>query len=74
MKAFVLAAVAVMVLASPIGPAVSQPLASCAASSEALSKRDLRAQRREARHLQAKQKKLLKRQRVKMEQHRRRER
>jgi|SoiMethySBSTD1v2_1073268.scaffolds.fasta_scaffold1183397_1 hypothetical protein len=74
MKAFVLAAVAVMVLASPIGPAVSQPLASGAASSEALSKRDLRAQRREARHLQAKQKKLLKRQRVKMEQHRRRER
>jgi len=74
MKAFVLAAVAMMAFADLSGPAVSQPLASGAAPSEALSKRDVRAQRREARHLRAKQKKLLKRQRAKTEQHRRRER
>ena len=74
MKAFVLAAVAVMAFANPSGPAVSQPLTSGAAPSEALSRRDFRAQRREARHLRAKQKKLLKRQRAKTEQHRRRER
>jgi len=71
MKAFVLAAVAMMAFADLSGPAVSQPLASGAAPSEALSKRDVRAQRREARHLRAKQKKLLKRQRAKTEQHRR---
>jgi hypothetical protein len=72
MKAFVLAAAAVMVFASLSGAAVSQPVTSGAAPSEALSKRDFRAQQRETRHLRAKQKKLLKRQRAKTEQHRRR--
>jgi hypothetical protein len=71
MKAFVLAAVAVMAFASLSSPAISQPLTSGAAPSEALNRRDFRAQRREARHLRAKQKKLLKRQRAKTEQHRR---
>jgi len=71
MKAFVLAAVAVMAFADLSGPAVSQPLAGGAAPSEAMTRRDFRAQRREARHLRAKQKKLLKRQRAKTEQHRR---
>jgi TRAP-type C4-dicarboxylate transport system permease large subunit len=46
MKAFVLAAVAVIAFASLSGSAVSQPATSGAAPSEALSKRDFRAQRR----------------------------
>ena len=53
-------------------PATSQVATGDRATVEALNERDIRAQKREARHLRAKQKKLLKRQRAKAKQHFRR--
>jgi hypothetical protein len=71
-RAFVLLT-AVSIVASGLSwPAISQVATGDRATVEALNERDIRAQKREARHLRAKQKKLLKRQRTKAKQHLRR--
>jgi hypothetical protein len=65
---FVLLGAAAIAAVSLTQPAVSQP-ATSGATVEALSRRGQRAQKREIRHLRTKQKKLLKRQRAKAQQH-----
>ena len=67
-KAFFLLGAAAIVAVSLDEPAYSQP-APGSVTPEALSTRDVRAQKREMRHLRTKQKKLLKRQRAKAKQH-----
>lgn len=69
MRKYLLASAAAMVLAAGSAPMVlAQPMLG-GATAEALSDKDLAAQKREFKHLKEKQKKLVKRQRAKSKEH-----
>ena len=69
MKRILLLTFTAVTLGAIVIPVAGQPLRVERSTVEALQPRDIAARKREARHLRAKQKKLLKRQRAKAKQH-----